>query len=207
MRSIRIVIFAKAARPGFTKTRLIPALGKQGAADLAKRMLIHTLQQSLQSNIGFVELCVTPSTDTFWQDLEIPAKLEYSDQGEGDLGERLSRVTQRIINNGESVLLIGMDCMELTAAHMQQARNILQNFDSIIIPATDGGYVLLGLNFFHPSLFKSIEWSTATVYAETINRLKKLGRSIQSLPSMHDIDAPEDLKFLPSTWKEVDYAN
>ncbi len=208
MRPVRIIIFTKAAQPGFTKTRLIPALGKQGAADLAKRMLTHTLNQSLEANVGSVEICVTPPpTDAIWQDFAISDELEYSDQGKGDLGERLSRVTRRVIDNGESVLLIGTDCIQLTATHLQQAKDSLRYFDSILIPATDGGYVLLGLNFFHPSLFESVKWSTGTVCAETIDRLKKLGRSVRNFPSMHDIDEPGDLKFLPGTWKEVEYAD
>ena len=208
MRSVRIIIFTKAAQPGFTKTRLIPALGKQGAADLAKKMLIHTLNQSFEANVGPVEICVTPPpTDTVWKDFAVSDELEYSDQGKGDLGERLSRVTQRVIDNGESVLLIGTDCIQLTATHLQQAKNSLRYFDSILIPATDGGYVLLGLNFFHPSLFESVQWSTGTVCAETIERLKKLGRSVRNFPSLHDIDEPEDLKFLPDTWKKVEYAD
>lgn len=208
MRPFRIIIFTKAAQPGFTKTRLIPALGKQGAADLAKRMLMHTLNQSLEANIGSVEICVTPpATDAIWQDFAVSDELEYSDQGKGDLGERLSRVTQRVIDNGESVLLIGADCTQLTATHLQQAKDTLRYYDSILIPATDGGYVLLGLNFFHPSLFESVKWSTDTVCTETIDRLKKLGRSVRSYPSMHDIDEPKDLRFLPATWKEAEYAD
>jgi len=208
MRPVRIIIFTKAAQPGFTKTRLIPALGRQGAADLAKQMMMHTLNQSLEANVGPVEICVTPPhTDAIWQDFAISDALEYSDQGKGDLGERLSRVTRRVIDHGESALLIGTDCIQLTAAHLQQAKDALRYFDSILIPATDGGYVLLGLNFFHPSLFESVRWSTDTVCTETIDRLKKLGRSVRNFPSMHDIDEPEDLKFLPGTWKEVEYAD
>jgi rSAM/selenodomain-associated transferase 1 len=208
MRPVRIIIFTKAAQPGFTKTRLIPALGKQGAADLAKRMLMHTLNQSLEANVGPVEICATPPpTDVIWQDFAVSDELEYSDQGKGDLGERLSRVTRRVIDKGESVLLIGTDCTQLTATHLQQAKDSLRYFDSILIPATDGGYVLFGLNFFHPSLFESVKWSTGTVCAETIDRLKKLDRSVRNFPSMHDIDEPKDLKFLPGTWKELEYAD
>ncbi len=208
MRPVRIIIMTKAAQAGFTKTRLIPALGKQGAANLAKRMLMHTLNQSLEANVGPIEICVTPPpADAIWHDFTISDELEYSDQGKGDLGERLSRVTQRVIDKGESVLLIGTDCTQLTATHLQQAKESLRYFDSILIPATDGGYVLLGLNFFHPSLFESIKWSTDAVCSETTNRLKNLGRSVQIFPNMHDIDEPEDLKFLPGTWKELEYEN
>jgi len=206
MKPVRIIIFTKAAQAGFTKTRLIPALGKQGAANLAKKMLIHTLNQSLEAGVGPVEMCVTPPpTDSIWQEFTVLGDLEYSDQGTGDLGERLSRVTQRVIDRGESLLIIGTDCTQLTATHLQRAKESLHNFDSILIPATDGGYVLFGLNFFHASLFESIKWSTDTVYAETTERLETLGRTIKIFPSMNDIDEPKDLKFLPSTWKEADY--
>ena len=206
MKPVRIIIFTKAAQAGFTKTRLIPALGKQGAANLAKKMLIHTLNQSLEAGVGPVEMCVTPPpTDSIWQEYAVLGDLEYSDQGTGDLGERLSRVTQRVIDRGESLLIIGTDCTQLTATHLQRAKESLHNFDSILIPATDGGYVLFGLNFFHASLFESIKWSTDTVYAETTERLETLGRTIKFFPSMNDIDEPKDLKFLPSTWKEADY--
>ena len=207
MKPIRIVIFAKAAQPGFAKTRLIPALGEQGAADLAQRMLTHTLSEALVAKIGPVELCVTPSsTDAMWQTLAIPDEVEYSDQGEGDLGERLTRVTRRVIADGESVLLIGTDCLELTAFHLQQAANALCHFDSTLIPVTDGGYALFGLNFFHPSLFKSIKWSTNAVFIETMYRLEQLGCSAQSFPSLHDIDEPADLRWLPRTWEEKEHA-
>jgi len=206
MKPVRIIIFTKAAQAGFTKTRLIPALGKQGAANLAKKMLIHTLNQSLEAGVGPVEMCVTPPpTDSIWQEYAVLGDLEYSDQGMGDLGERLSRVTQRVIDRGESLLIIGTDCTQLTATHLQRAKESLHNFDSILIPATDGGYVLFGLNFFHASLFESIKWSTDTVYAETTERLETLGRTIKIFPSMNDIDEPKDLEFLPSTWKEADY--
>ena len=206
MKPVRIIIFTKAAQAGFTKTRLIPALGKQGAANLAKRMLIHTLNQSLDASVGPVEMCVTPPpTNSIWQELTISGELEYSDQGTGDLGERLSRVTRRVIDRGESLLLIGTDCTQLTATHLQRAKESLRNFDSILIPATDGGYVLFGLSFFHPSLFESIKWSTDTVCVETTKRLEALGRTTEFFPSMHDIDEPKDLKFLPATWREAHY--
>ncbi|MEE8288683.1 MAG: TIGR04282 family arsenosugar biosynthesis glycosyltransferase [Nitrosomonadaceae bacterium] len=207
MKLIRIVIFAKAAQPGFAKTRLIPALGEKGAADLAQRMLTHTLSEALAAKIGPVELCVTPSsTDAIWQTLVIPDEVQYSDQGEGDLGERLTRVTRRIIADGESVLLIGTDCLELTSFHLLQATNALRHFDSTLIPVTDGGYALLGLNFFHSSLFESIKWSTNAVFIETMHRLEQLGCSAQSFPCLHDIDEPADLRWLPRAWEEKEHA-
>ena len=203
----RIVIFAKVAQPGFAKTRLIPALGAQGAADLAQRMLKYTLNEALNAKLGIVELSVTfPLNTKLRKTISIPEEVQISDQGKGDLGERLGRITRRIIANNESVLLIGTDCLELTTFHLQQAAIALDSFDSTLIPATDGGYALLGLNVFHPSLFESIKWSTNTVFIETLNRIGQLGYSVKSFPSLHDIDVPSDLRWLPRTWSENEHA-
>ena len=60
MKIHRIVIFAKAPRAGYAKTRLIPALGADGAARLARRMLTHMVNQALDAGVGPTELCMTP---------------------------------------------------------------------------------------------------------------------------------------------------
>lgn len=204
MKPVRIVIFAKAPQPGFAKTRLIPALGAQGAADLARRLLMHTLSEALAAAVGPVELCVTPSAaDAVWRKLPISEVVQWSDQGEGDLGDRLAHATRRVTDGGESVLLIGADCPELNAACLRQAAQDLRSTDATLFPTADGGYALLGLNRFHSSIFMGIAWSTDTVAFETLCRLEQLGWIVQSHPKLHDIDEPADLKWLPSGWTEI----
>ncbi|MDE2427478.1 MAG: TIGR04282 family arsenosugar biosynthesis glycosyltransferase [Burkholderiales bacterium] len=199
MKPVRIVIIAKAPQPGLAKTRLIPALGAQGAADLARHMLIHTLDKALSANIGTVELCVTPApSDPVWQTLSIPDAVHWSDQGDGDLGERMARVAQRVTNCGESVVLIGTDCPELSVEHLRQAGSELQRVDVSFFPTVDGGYALLALKHFHPSLFTDIAWSTDSVAFETLCRLEQLGWTVQSHAKVHDIDEPADLTWLPN---------
>lgn len=201
MKSVRILIFAKAPLPGLAKTRLIPALGRQGAADLALRMLTHTLREALAAKLGPVELCVTPAPEQArWQTLPLSSQAIWSDQGDGDLGERMCRASQRVLQAGESVLLIGSDCPQLGAAQLQQAANALQHADAALVPTFDGGYVLLGLNRFDASLFDGIAWSTNTVAAQTRQRLAKLGWTLQTRPVLHDIDEPDDLQWLPQAW-------
>lgn len=204
MKPVHIVILAKAPQSGFAKTRLIPALGAQGAADLACRMLIHTLNKALAANIGAVELCVTPApADPVWQTLALPDMVQWSDQGCGDLGERMARAAQRVTDGGESVVLIGTDCPELSTDHLRQAGNELQRTDASLFPTTDGGYALLGLNRFDSSLFTDMAWSTDTVAFQTLCRLKRLGWKVESHIKLHDIDEPADLKWLPDTWLET----
>lgn len=196
MKPVRIVIFAKAPLPGFAKTRLIAALGRQGAADLARALLEHALFEAIRARVGAVELCVTPSAaDSFWQLLPLPQSVYLTDQGEGDLGARMARAAERVIAAGESVLLIGTDCPQLDAEQLQQAAYALQYAEATLAPAFDGGYVLLGLTRFDLSVFSGIAWSTNRVLAATLDRLERLQWRVKTLPTLHDIDEPSDLQW------------
>ena len=191
MRKTRIVIFAKAPVAGRVKTRLIPALGADGAARLAEEMLRATLKEADATSLR-VELCASPHPDSAeWQPFLPP--VPATDQGEGGLGERLARAAARVIEAGENVLLIGADCPELGSTRLKLAAERLNYHDAVIHPAEDGGYVLLGLSKHHPSLFEGIAWSTASVAAETIARIEALGWSLHIADTLRDIDEPEDL--------------
>lgn len=198
MSSTRILIFAKAPVPGRVKTRLIPALGAAGAAQLARRMLEHTLGQARDAGIGPVELCASPAvSDPGWAGYPVPHGVETSDQGEGDLGERMARASQRALALDERVLLIGTDCPGLSALHLREAAAALENHDAALYRARDGGYPLLGLRAFHPSLFTAIPWSTSSVAELTLARMQALGWRIWVGGELADIDEPADLVHLP----------
>jgi len=198
---VRIIIFAKAPQAGFAKTRLIPALGAEGAATLAKQMLRHTLHEALAAQIGIVELCVTPVIDdAAWQAFAPPPGIEIAEQGDGDLGTRLARASQRALIRGESVLLIGTDCIEMSAGLLSNAAQSLRDHDAMIHCTIDGGYALLGLNQFSPFLFSDMPWSTDAVASRTLTRVGQLGWSIHVGLMLHDVDEPQDLKYLPNDW-------
>jgi hypothetical protein len=198
---LKIIIFAKAPRAGFAKTRLMPALGAEGAARLAQKMLEYTLQQCVAAQLGVVELCVAPDCDDrFWQDFESPPGVLLSSQGAGDLGERLSRASKRALAENKPVLLIGTDCPQLTAARLRAAAQALGEQDAVLHPTRDGGYALLGLNFFDPGIFQEVAWSTAQVAQQTKARLQECKMSFRCLEMLRDIDEPEDLEFLPEEW-------
>lgn len=194
MTPVRIVIFAKAPVPGRVKTRLIPALGEAGAARLAARMLDLALGEACAAAVGPVELCMSPAPDSSdWVDVPLPADIETRDQGEGDLGTRMARVAQCALAQGEAVLLTGTDCPELTAAHLREAAAQLSGHDAVLYRAADGGYVLLGLRTFDPSLFEDIPWSTAVVADITLERMAALGWNVWLGETLRDIDVPADL--------------
>lgn len=200
MKPVHLVIFAKAALPGMAKTRLVPALGCQGAAELAAVMLAHTVAEAVRAQIGTVELCVTPASSAFWQGLQLPQAVQITDQGEGDLGQRMARAAARVVAAGDAVLLIGTDCPALDATQLQHAAMALQHADATLIPAFDGGYVLLGLSRFDASVFSGIAWSTSSVHAQTMQCLTQLGWCVKTLTTLHDVDEPADLQHLPQHW-------
>lgn len=200
-RPVRIVVLAKAPLPGLAKTRLIPALGARGAARLADRLLQYALCQASKADLGPVELCRTPDGDERWQGTPLPGGLQISDQGEGDLGERMDRITRRVTATGHAVLLMGTDCPALTASRLRGMARALDNADAVVTPVSDGGYSALALRRHHPDLFREVPWSTAAVTQTTIRRLHNLGFTLHCCPTLHDIDEPEDLRHLPRHWE------
>ena len=203
MTTTRIVIFAKAPVAGLAKTRLIPAVGAEETARLARRMLLHTLQEASAAAVGPVELCVTPHpSDPSWQGLPAPEGICWTGQATGDLGARMADAARRAAAASEPVLLIGTDCPELDAVHLRRAAELLRDSDAVLYPTFDGGYALLGLRRFDPRLFEQIPWSTAEVAHRTIERVRELGWSLAVGGMLHDIDEPADLRWLPDAWPQ-----
>lgn len=190
----RIVIFAKAPLPGRAKTRLIPALGAEGAAALARQMLERTAAAAADAGLGVPELCADPGpADPAWTGLLPAGPLRLSAQGPGALGERMAQAAERVIGEGERVLLIGTDCPALDGRRLAAAAAALDRAEAFLHPAEDGGYVLLGLRRFDPSLFAGIAWSTGGVAAETVRRIEALGWSLELGETLRDLDEPADL--------------
>ncbi|XKH02302.1 TIGR04282 family arsenosugar biosynthesis glycosyltransferase [Marinobacter nauticus] len=203
MTTVRIIIIAKEPRPGFAKTRLMPALGAGGAADLADRLLRYTLGQAFAANVGPVELCVAPDAGAaYWQALVENAPVTpdqpvaLSQQSLGDLGTRMATAARRGLACGTPVMLIGTDCPALDAECLASMAATLADHDACLCPVRDGGYSLLGLTRLDDSLFRDIPWSTDQVAALTRQRLQQLGWSWQESELLNDVDEPTDLHHL-----------
>ena len=196
-----VIVMAKAPVAGFAKTRLIPALGAQGAAALAERLLERTVEQALAAALGPVDLCCAP-------DSRHPAfarhahrrDIELSHQAEGDLGARMASACYRWLGRAGRALLIGTDAPALDAAMLRRAAETLDDHDAVFVPAHDGGYALVGLRRAAPSLFDGMAWSTATVMAHTRERVAAAGLRHAELPPLADIDEEADLAHLPPGW-------
>ena len=119
----RVIVMAKAPLAGFAKTRLIAALGAEGAARLAARLLENAIDQALGAGLGEVELCCAPdATHAAFAALARRAGVQITVQGDGDLGARMDQAIRRGLAQARQVILIGTDAPALDAAYLRAAR-------------------------------------------------------------------------------------
>ncbi|WP_334190445.1 TIGR04282 family arsenosugar biosynthesis glycosyltransferase [Noviherbaspirillum sp.] len=196
-----LIIFAKAPIPGQVKTRLAQTIGDQAAARLATHMLHDTLHRAIAARVGPVELCCAPDT-THREFRHAAAQYDISltMQGGGDLGERMYRALERALLRHPCALLIGTDAPALGIGQLRRAADALLTNPAVFVPATDGGYVLVGMNEPMLSLFDDIPWSTAGVMQRTRERIVQLGIDVAELEPVADVDIPDDLKHVPAEW-------
>ena len=184
----RLSIFARLPVPGKVKTRLIPALGEEGAARLYARLLALTVDVARESGLAF-ELRVTGGEVGAFRGL-FGDDVAVVEQGDGDLGTRMARVEA-------PALIIGSDCPGITAPLLRAAAGALEDRRVVLGPANDGGYYLIGYREPVPFLFENMEWSTPKVLPETLARLAGRGHGPAILPELADIDTAEDLAQWP----------
>jgi hypothetical protein len=194
LESCLIGVFARAPEPGQAKTRLIPRLGAEAAAQLHSRLVHHAVQTALASGVGPVELWCAPSvSQAFFQRLATEHSLNLRPQTDGDLGERMANAFHRMLGDAPGAILIGSDCPTRTAQDLIEAREALaRGCDAVLGPVEDGGYHLIALRRRVPRLFEEVSWGTDRVLAQTRSRLTALGWRWHELAKRWDVDWPED---------------
>ena len=196
MISEKLIVFTRYPEPGKAKTRLIPVLGKAGAANLHRLMAQKAIARALSlqnSRRLSVEIHYTGGSQQLMQDW-LGTDIIYQNQMDGDLGAKMTAAFQQSFNSGvDKAAIIGTDCPTLKAEIMAQAFDKLSQHDLVLGPAKDGGYYLIGLCRAIPELFNGINWGTSEVFAATRAIAQNLNLNIAYLPTLADIDLPEDL--------------
>lgn len=200
--SHRLVVFTRYPEPGRTKSRLIPAIGADGAARLSRALTEHTLERmaALRAQSG-VEIEVRYAGGDQHRMRGWLGDVPLVAQGEGDLGARMARALDSGWRAGRSAtVIIGTDAPALDAARAGQAFAALSadGVDLVIGPAADGGYYLIGTKRPQPQLFVDVAWGCPTVLARTLEIADRLGLRLVQLPVERDVDRPEDLEVLRS---------
>ncbi|MCM2373966.1 TIGR04283 family arsenosugar biosynthesis glycosyltransferase [Aporhodopirellula aestuarii] len=205
----RVIVFSRYPEPGVTKTRMIPALGAERAAQLQQALTKRTL--AVVNDFGADHSC----------DLEVRfaggeasrmsrmfgAGLTYRSQSGGDLGQRLTDAFATAFHEGATrVVVMGSDCPEIDSAILDEAFNALSHVDVVLGPAIDGGYYLIGLSANQPHLFEKIEWGSENVLRQTARKAKQSRCKVHYLQTLSDVDYPEDLvvcRRFPETFDNV----
>lgn len=215
-----IIQFAKAPVVGQVKTRMQPHLNAEQCADLHRRLVSHTFHKLISEKVAPVELWVGGEDDGeggegFFTELVSGAKSYVDVEADGtgaddsgepgrsptivaqsgkDLGERMYRAFEQALTRSRPVILVGSDCPFFSKDYFTTAIELLHSGqDTVLGPAEDGGYVMMGLNRVSPALFHGIDWGSAQVLAQTREWLAEQGWQWREMPPLVDIDEPKDL--------------
>ena len=197
----RLILFTRYPEAGTTKTRMIPELGAEGAAELQRQMTEHIrsrVDELRKLHPLTVEVRYEGGSEKLMTNWLGPG-FSYCHQGRGDIGRRMGRALKDAFGQGcETVVIIGSDIPDITTDIMQKAFEALNQNDLVLGPAADGGYYLIGVHrktFRHWNLpiFSDISWGTDRVLPQTLRIAKKLGLHYDLLDTLRDVDRPEDL--------------
>jgi uncharacterized protein len=186
----RLVLFARYPTAGVAKTRLIPAIGPEGAASVHRCLTERTLV-TLQASGLPVEVHYTGADKVAFRQW-LGGDVTLVEQAQGDLTNRLIAAV-----NPAPVIFFGADTPDLDTAHINAAVSALEQNQVVVGTACDGGYYLIGMKHSYPTLLTDMPWSTDQVMPETLRRLASMDIKPILLEALHDCDRPEDLARWP----------
>jgi rSAM/selenodomain-associated transferase 1 len=191
----QLIIFTRYPQAGTTKTRMVSLLGETGSANLQRQMteyMVNIARNLLEISDIDLKIYFAGSDAEKMQDW-LGADLSYQQQAEGDLGDRMKQAFEvAFAQKMERVVMIGVDCPDITEKLLLNAFNSLKTHQIVLGPAVDGGYYLIGCSQFHGELFGEIAWGTGEVFLKTCQIAEKMGLSTAFIEILADIDRPED---------------
>lgn len=206
-KDVLLIQFARTPRAGAVKTRMMPELSAVQACELHCDLTRWTSRQLLDSGLGAVELSVAGEREhaLFTQCRAMGVSRLLRQRGT-DLGQRMHNALRCGLARYEKVILVGSDCPGIDADYLRQAVAALDAASLVLGPAHDGGYVLIGAREITRGIFEDIPWGTAQVFAKTAEALAREGIIWETLPSLADIDRPEDLPIWQALQNSVENA-
>jgi hypothetical protein len=196
MRQYALAVMARAPEAGQVKTRLVPPLSYESAAELYRCFLLDKLLQVARLPEIDPYLAYTPIKARQSMLELLPKAFTLIPQAGSSLGDRLHRLSAILLERGHpAAILIDSDSPTLPTPYLLDAVARLQSgtTDLVLGPAEDGGYYLIGLKRPCRALFDDIPWSGPTVLDETLRRAAAQRLQVATLPPWFDVDTPEDL--------------
>lgn len=198
------ICFTRVPLPGRTKTRLLPLLTPEECAALHRAFLrdLSAVASGLDA-----ALFVAHTPEAGWEQLRplFPQAAGFFPQeGEG-LGQRMANALERVLSLGyDACVLTGSDLPELTAAQLESGFRALERADTVLGPADDGGYYLVGLKRPCPALFERQSYGGSSVLESTLAAAAQAGLSTALALPCRDVDTPEELRALWARCRQSD---
>lgn len=189
--STAIIVFVRKPELGRVKTRLAKGVGDQRALDIYVELLKYTSQQVASTAYS---IYVYYHHEIVANDMWDNSRCHKALQVDGDLGDKLKAAFSEVLTQHDKAIVVGSDCPKLTSRIIDTAAKALAHQDVVIGPTLDGGYYLLGMNTYMPTLLTDIPWSTGSEYDHTVRTALADGQSIHILSPLPDIDYAEDWK-------------
>lgn len=194
-----LVVMTKVPEPGQSKTRLVPPLSYDEAAEVARALLLDQLDNLAYFAGAARFIAFTPArARAACEKFAGQNFICFVQQGD-DFGARMCHAFDHLFKQGfRNVFLIGSDLPALPLAIFEAAYAWLDRFEACVVlaPSEDGGYYGVGMNRRLLDIFAGMTWSRNDVLAQTIDRLDRAGTKYKLLPACYDIDNPQDLKRL-----------
>lgn len=189
-----LLLFTRHPELGKCKTRLAKKIGDLKALEVYSYLLQHTANVTKNVNADKqVWYATQPVENDIWNHEYYTKKAQ---QGE-DLGARMSYAFAEGFQEGyDKILIVGSDLLDINAALIEDAFEKLDKTDFVLGPAQDGGYYLLGMKSFRKEIFEDKNWSTASVFNDTL--ISMGDKSVTLLETLNDIDEYEDMKEHPT---------
>jgi rSAM/selenodomain-associated transferase 1 len=197
---------AKASAPGRTKTRLVPPLTFEEAADLntaflqdvADNVLLASRNAAPGAGIAGYAAFGPPGSEDFFRHT-LPTSIGLVEAWLPNFGDCLLRTIEDIFARGHrSAVVLNSDSPTLPTSFLVETAKVLARPGdrAVLGPSSDGGYCLLGLKAVHRRLFQDIAWSTERVAEQTLERAREIGLEVYRLPVWYDVDDAESLRRL-----------
>lgn len=190
-----ILIFSKAPVAGQVKTRLLPHITAEQAAKLHQELAHDRLYMCTTAGLCDVQLWCSPDAS---HDFFSHCKQRYGVclqlQRGNCLGERMSNAVKAMLMGHEKVVIIGTDAPALDIGTIDTAIEALDTNDIVLVPAEDGGYVLIAASTHHQDIFIDVPWGTESVLTQTVQNIERLGLEYTLLGECWDVDRPDDLE-------------
>ncbi len=185
-----LIIFVRKPELGKVKTRLAATVGNAKALEIYKDLLLHTHAVAEQVKVDkFIYYHQHTEANDIWSKEGFTKKL----QGNGELGKKMNDAFSELFNAGyEQIVIIGSDCLQLQTQIIEDSFTMLGEKDLVIGPANDGGYYLLGMNKMQHFIFENKEWSTESVFKQTLEDAEQHNLSVGLLAELIDVDTEVD---------------